>query len=279
MIKNDSMSSLYRTTSILIMITVWTAVFYICYFLFSIISFSNITAALAISGLLSALSTFGVLTVLIKKKISESYALMMLILSLSADIGINMIIPNSGTDTNPLLHYYAGINIALLGTALGGGILISGIIRKPSYLIPITAAAGLADIWSVSVGVTRKVVQSKTAMNFLLFSFPVAGKGIRPIIGVTDFIFAVLFLSLSHRFNFPIMRTQVAVAASFIVSISVAVFGGFGVPVLPLMGVFFIMGQYPHVKISDPQEKRDALRGILIIAAALTAVTLIKHIS
>ena len=49
----------------------------------------------------------------------------------------------------------------------------------------------------------------------------------------------------------PVIRTQVLVAASFIISITVAVFGGFGVPVLPVMGLFFIIGQYKYIKIVD----------------------------
>ena len=154
---------------------------------------------------------------------------------------------------------------------------LSGIIKKPSYLIPLVAAAGLADIWSVSFGATNKIIQSRTAMNFLLFSFPVAGKGILPVIGVTDLIFAAMFLSLSSRFNIPVIRTQVLVAASFIISITVAVFGGFGVPVLPVMGMFFIIGQYKYIKIVDPKEKREAIHGILIIAAALAVITFMKY--
>ena len=59
--------------------------------------------------------------------------------------------------------------------------------------------------------------------------------------------------------------------------IILAVFGGFGVPVLPVMGMLFIIGQYKHIKISDPKEKKDALIGILIITAALVMVTLIKY--
>ena len=197
---------------------------------------------------------------------------------LGTNIGINIMLRGLQTaSSNLLLHYNAGINLTLLGIALCGGILLSGTIKKPSYLIPLAAAAGLADMWSVSFGVTNKIIQSRTAMNFLLFSFPVSGKGILPVIGVTDFIFAAMFLSLSSRFDMPVIRTQALVAASIFVSITVAVFGGFGVPVLPVMGLFFVIGQYSYVKIVDPKEKRDAVCGILIIAAALAAITFIKY--
>lgn len=268
-----------RTTMSAVIIAVWTGIFYSCYYIFSKTSFSVSTLNSAMSGLICSLSAFGVLSFLVAKKLERQKAVIILILCLGADIGINKVLQGIQTaNSNILLHYYAGINLTLLGVALCGGILLSRIIKKPSYLIPLVAAAGLADIWSVSFGVTNKVIQSRTAMNFLLFSFPVAGKGILPVIGVTDFIFAALFLSLSSRFDIPVIRTQVLVAASFIISITVAVFGGFGVPVLPVMGLFFIIGQYKYIKIVDPKEKREAVYGILIIAAALAVVTFMKYL-
>jgi hypothetical protein len=168
------------------------------------------------SGLICSLSAFGVLSFLVAKKLERQKAVIILILCLGTDIGINKLLQGFQTANSSMLHYYAWINVTLLGIALCAGILLSSIIKKPSYLIPLAVVAGLADIWSVSFGVTNKIIQSRTAMNFLLFSFPVAGKGILPVIGVTDFIFATMFLSLSSRFDMPVIRTQVLVAASFI---------------------------------------------------------------
>ena len=59
--------------------------------------------------------------------------------------------------THLLLHLYAGINLSLIGTALCGGLLLSQIIKKKTYIIPLAAAAGLADIWSVVFGVTKEI--------------------------------------------------------------------------------------------------------------------------
>ncbi len=276
--KIDGVSITGRTTMPAVILAVWIGIFYVCYYIFAKVSFSSGALDFVISGLICSLSAFGVLSFLVEKKLQRQKAVVILILCLGADIGINKVLQGFQTaNSNSLLHYYAGINLTLMGIALAGGILLGSIIKKPSYLIPLAAAAGLADIWSVGFGVTKKIVQSRTAMNFLLFSFPVAGKGILPVIGVTDFIFAAMFLSLSFRFDMPVIRTQILVAASFIISITVAVFGGFGVPVLPVMGVLFIIGQYKYVKIVDPKEKREAVCGILIIATALAVVTFIKN--
>lgn len=276
--KIDGASINYKTTMSAVIIAVWVGIFYSCYYISSKTSFSVGTLNSVMFRLICSLSALGVLSFLVAKKLKKRKAVIILILCLITNLGINIVLQGFQTvSSNILLHYYAGINLTLLGIALCAGILLSSIIKNSTYLIPIIAAAGLADIWSVFFGVTNKIIQSRTAMNFLFFSFPVSGRGILPVIGVTDFIFAVMFLSFSSRFDMPVIRTQILVAASFIISITVAVFGGFGVPVLPVMGLFFITGQYKYVKIVDPKEKRDAVCGILIIATALAVITFIKY--
>ncbi len=261
-----------------LLVALLPGVFYLCNFVFAKAPAFNEAQALAISGLICALAVFGVLSLLIQRNISKSTAALILFLSLAADIGLNIIIRDIETAHCGAvwLHYYALINLALLGIAWSAGVLLCGVIKKASYLIPLVVAAGIADIWSVGWGVTSEIVKSKTAMNYLLFSFPVVGKDILPLIGVTDFVFATLFLTLAHRFNMPIITTQILLAAAFILSITVAVWCGIGVPVLPVMGVFFIIGNYKHVKISEPKEMKDAALGIMIIVTGLAIATLIK---
>ncbi len=260
------------------MIALLPGILYLCHFVFAKASDFNEAPALAISGLICSLAVFGVLSLLIQRNISKLIATLILVLSIAADIGLNIIIRDveAAHCGSVRLHYYALINLALLGIAWSGGILLSGVIKKASYLIPLVVSAGIADIWSVGWGVTSEIVQSKTAMNYLLFSFPVAGKEILPLIGVTDFVFATLFLTLAYRFDMPIRTTRILLVSAFILSVTVAVWCGIGVPVLPVMGVLFIIGNYKHVKITDPKERKDAVLGIIIIATALAAVTFIK---
>ncbi len=273
--KGGAMSS-GRTTITTTIIVLWVGIFYAYYFLFAGTDSSCGISALLVSGLICSLSALVVLFYLVEKKPEYRKAIALLVLCVGADVGINKIIQVVlAVSDSRLLHCHVGLNLTLMGIALCGGTLLGSIVRKPSYLIPLAAAAGLSDIWSVAFGVSNTIAQSRTAMNFLLFSFPVAGKGILPIIGVTDFVFAAMFLTLSDKFNMPIVRTRVLIAASFIISITIAVIGGVCVPVLPVMGILFIIGQYKYVKIVDPKEKRDAVFGILIIAAALAVLTLI----
>lgn len=278
--KNDGSDRAWprrKATLVAMVLIGWVGLFYLCHHLAAGMHVSSPALSVFFSGLICALSVLGVIAVLVKKDVPMNIAGMGLVVCLAVNAGINFMIQGDRFGVEPV-HFYAGLNMALIGIAVCGGVLVSRIVKKPSYLIPLAVAAGMADLWSVGFGVTREVVQSKTAMNYLLFSFPVAGRGILPMIGVTDFIFAVLFISLSHRFDMPVKKTMVIVGASFIVSITIAIVAGFGVPVLPVMGGLFIIGQYRHVKMVDPKEKRDAITGILIIAGALLVVTWIKSL-
>ncbi len=257
---------------------VWVGVFYFCLFLFSRVSFPGDVMAMGAAGLACSLSAFGALALISGKNVTRSRLVVMLMACACADIGVNLAALHLPLPAGVAPHVHAGVNLTLMGVAFCGGRLMSDMIKKPSYIIPLAAAAGLADIWSVTLGVTNEIIQSRTAMNFLLLYFPVAGKGVLPIIGVTDFVFAVMFLSLSRKFHIPMARTRLLLAASFVLSVGVAAIGGFGVPVLPVMGVLFIVGNHAHIRITDPREKRDAALGLLIIMVALAAVTLTRAV-
>lgn len=177
------------------------------------------------------------------------------------------------------VHAFALVNLGLIFFAAAAGTLLGGIIEKPSYLIPVCAVAGIADLWSVfsASGVTKAISTSRTALNFVLVSFPVLGYGVRPLIGVTDFIFAGLFVFMAVRFSMPLGKTALLLGAAFVVSVGLAVTAGIGIPVLPLMGILFVAGHYRALKITDPAELREAVLGIVIVILALGAITFVRR--
>ncbi len=259
------------------LVLVWLCIFYLCAFVFNQITHVNPNVAILLSGLICALTVFTLLTLLIKTNISNISATFILISCIAAGLGMNQAVRVFQINQNDmLLHLHAGINLSLIGVALCSGLLLNQIIKNKTYILPIAAAAGLADIWSVGFGVTSEIVQSRTAMNYLFFIYPVAGKGLLPLIGVTDFIFATMFLSLSYRFSLSMLKTQIFIAMSFIIAIFIAVVVGIGIPVLPIMGISFIVAHYKDIKITDPKEKQDTILGLIIISLLLVAATLIK---
>jgi hypothetical protein len=226
-----------------------------------------------LSGVTCALSTFGVVCLLLRVKVSGRVLAVILVVCAGADIGLNLA---AGAVDIPPWHLHAGINLALLGMAVCGGVLLSYLVEKKSYIIPLALAAGLADIWSVTLGVTREVIQSRTAMNHFLFHFPVIGRGVSPLIGAADFVLAAFFLSLAHRFHLPAKETGVALGAAFVVAITLAAVTGYGTPVLPVMGILFILVHYREIKVIDPGEKKETLIGLAAIILMLFVITLLK---
>lgn len=258
------------------MIALCPSAYYVCHFIFANMPNFQPRLALLIAGSACALAVFVSLAYCIHQSTRRLNAVVYLCLGLAVNIGLNRSLSQPGDPLLAPLHFYALVNLALLGIAYGGGVLLSQAIGKASYLIPLALAAAMADIWSVGWGATRRIVESQTAMNYLLFSFPVAGRGVLPLIGVTDFIFAALFLAFAHRFDLPLAKTRLLLIFAFFASITIAVGCGIGVPVLPIMGVCFIIGHYQHLKMTDPREKKEALAGLLIIAATLALLTWLK---
>lgn len=192
---------------------------------------------------------------------------------LTAEAGM----PQAGVSNK--VHAFAFVNLGLIFAAAAAGTLLGGIIEKPSYLIPVCAVAGLADLWSVfsASGVTKAISTSRRALNFVLVSFPVVGYGVRPLIGVTDFIFAGLFIFMAVRFSMPLLRTAILIGSAFVISVGLAVGAGIGIPVLPVMGVLFVAGHYQALRITDPAERREAIMGILIVVLALGVITFMRR--
>lgn len=218
-ITDKNLSSVSKIARIAGLLFSWLAVYYLCSIVFNHLTIKA-SFSIILSGMICALTTFAILSFLVKSHFSKKVVGPILIVSILAVIGMNQLIRVTDPEhSSLLLHYFAAINIFLIGMALCCGMFIARFIKKSTYIIPIAAAAGVADLWSVFLGVTNEIVQSRTAMNYLLITFPVAGKGILPLIGVTDFIFATLFLSLSFRLNLDFIKTQVIVAASFVLSI------------------------------------------------------------
>lgn len=287
---------LRHTVRTLAVVGVWAGAFYGIFFI-SRLGFvpnvlKNYSIALLISAIVCSLLTVGVLAILTQRQISRPILFGVMFFCILTDVALNQSMISGRNETQAieninalekengidsknhlLIHRFAAINLSLLGIALCGGILVSGIIEKPSYLIPISIIAGIADTWSVIAGVTKEIAASKIATGYFLLHFPVFDRGIEPLIGVTDFLFAAMYFDLSRRFHFPVKKTLFILAASFFSAIAIVPIVGPGIPVLPVMATIFIVAYFEDVKITDTQEKRDAVLGALIVTISLAAAT------
>jgi len=295
--KDSGLEGSYKVIKALIAVFAWLGLYYGFFYIGRQVSFANYSwgpsVALMLSAVMCSLATIGVLAFLIQRKFAGLILPCLLIICVAADGALNRSIlsyqaekqdvesvstpekeERVNSENDPLLHYLAAINLSLLGIALCGGLLASGIIKKTSYLIPLSVIAGIADCWSVFAGVTKQIAASRVATNYFLVNFPVSGQGIQPLIGVADFLFSAMYLDLSQRFNLSMKRTLFVLITSFLASITLATLIGTGLPVLPIMAVLFIAAHYDRIRIVDPREKKDALIGATIVAGILAAATL-----
>lgn len=296
--KDGGLKGSHKAIKALMAVFAWLGLYYGFFFIGRQVSFSSYSwgpsVALILSAVMCSLASVGVLAFLVQRKFTGLVLPCLLIICVAADVALNRSIisyqakkadvesistlekeERVNSENDPLLHYLAAINLSLLGIALCGGLLVSGIIKKPSYLIPLSVVAGIADCWSVFAGVTKQIAASRVATNYFLVNFPVSGLGIQPLVGVADFLFSVMYLDLSRRFDLSMKRTLFVLITSFLVSITLATLIGTGLPVLPVMVILFIAAHYDRIRIVDSREKREALIGATIVAGILAAATLL----
>ena|GEM_PF-924625 len=158
------------------------------------------------------------------------------------------------------------LGLAQLLLAAGIGLWIGSGIDEKAHLIPIALVATLADIWSVSAGATAVIIRSEQIHYFLL-RFPILG-GPRPavpfLIGLTDFLFFGIFYQAALRFQLGEKKNILLLASSFLIAVATALLAGVGLPVLPFMGLLFVVGNW-----RDLQLKREDLKQMVLFLAGV----------
>lgn len=101
----------------------------------------------------------------------------------------------------------------------------------------------LVDIFSVFRGPTGHVIEERPGIfEAIAFSFPVPGEVEPARLGPPDFLFFGLFLAAADRFDLRVTWTWVAMAASFGLTLALAVWLDLsGLPALPLLSLGFLV--------------------------------------
>ncbi|MEW6709776.1 MAG: hypothetical protein AB1403_08155 [Candidatus Riflebacteria bacterium] len=157
------------------------------------------------------------------------------------------------------------LGLAQLALASGIGLWIAEGIDDITHLIPVGLVATIADIWSVSAGATARIIVSEN-INFFLLRFPLpAYHEIPYLIGLTDFLFFAIFFQAAVRYQLGTIRNALLLASSFIIAVVSALFTGAGLPVLPFMAVFFIIGNFSRLQWKKEELKQVAVFVIVIL--------------
>jgi hypothetical protein len=168
------------------------------------------------------------------------------------------------------------------------GKLLSRVIREPALVLPVSIVAAMADVFTVFWGPTGEALDKAPALVARMsLNIPQAGSAAGPAgaaamaqvatIGLGDFIFLALFMSLAARFGFPLLRSAVAMGACAgggIVAALAAPATLPGMPLLPYLAGGFVLANHRTLRLT-PREARDMLIGVAVVAGLLAVAALV----
>ena len=133
-----------------------------------------------------------------------------------------------------------------LGAVTAVGFLFAALFESVLWAAAIAVIVPWIDAWSVWRGPTRHLVTKREDL-FTSFSipFPIPGEYAAGALGLPDFLFFAVFLASAARWRLRTRLTWLTMTLSFGATMALAaytdVFGGAGLPALPLLAVGFLL--------------------------------------
>jgi hypothetical protein len=167
-------------------------------------------------------------------------------------------------------------NIALIVWAVLIGRLVSRIIKEGKLLLPVAVVASLVDIFTVFWGFVGKVVDRAPAVGQAFSAqapaVAVAEKVNAPIltyIGMGDFLFIALFLSVALRSAMPAGRVMWAAFVSmFAAAVVLALWNPPGIPGVPFISAAVLLVTRRHFVFTREEKRALIVAGVVVAAVA-----------
>lgn len=175
---------------------------------------------------------------------------------------VALLAPPGEVDAVPALCVLTGL--LALGTGLGA--LIGRRIQHPSHLLFVALVSAVADILSVTQpgGISKAIAEEPRALALLALPWPFLGTTeIAPFLGVSDVVFASLYLHATLKHVLPLLRSLFALFAGFAATAVLVLLLQRPIPVLPLLGASIVLAQ-PRARAASPEDLR---RGAWVLAA------------
>lgn len=156
------------------------------------------------------------------------------------------------------------LSLLLLGSQLGA--MIGRRIQDPAHLLFVALVSGVADSMSVLTpgGISKTISEEPAALALLALPWPLLGTAeVAPFLGVSDVVFASLYIQATRVHGLPVRRTLFALAFGFAATALLVVFTERTIPVLPVLGVSILAAQ-PRARDASAQDLR---RGAWVLAA------------
>jgi hypothetical protein len=140
------------------------------------------------------------------------------------------------------LEWQAPASFAKLGAATFAGWILLEVFEEVSWVVTVALIIPWVDAYSVWRGPTNTIVEHhRGVFERLSFAFPAPGQESTANLGIPDILFFAVFLAAADRFGLRTRLTWLLMAASFGVTIALAVWLDLGgLPALPLLSLAFL---------------------------------------
>ena len=133
-------------------------------------------------------------------------------------------------------------NLSRILAAACVGIALARYITSVGVVLIIVFAAIASDLFSVFAGPTRALVQEDSpVLDGLLLIFPTFGSALGFGLGLSDFIFLVLFAAASRFLNLRYMATLLGVCFAAFLAVSAGLLLQRPLPALPFIAIAFVI--------------------------------------
>jgi len=195
--------------------------------------------------------TLYLIRILMRQQLGLEYTIFGLLVA-----GVTLVIPI--TNKANLVQIMFVDSMAVIVTA-AVGILIAMAITRVGYIIPLLVAAMAVDIFSVFWGPTAQIQARPQLLSHFLFHYPVLGTGVYGgIIGINDFVFAAFLLRVGGRYKLSEKRIFIGLVLALLVGfVATWVTPKYGLPLLPFLAGFFIIGHWRQL-IADRENLKQA---------------------
>jgi nitric oxide reductase large subunit len=85
------------------------------------------------------------------------------------------------------------------------------------------------------------------------------------LIGLTDFLFFAIFFQAAVRYELGALRNAFLLGSAFIIAVISALYTATGLPVLPFMAIFFVVGNFSRLQWKKEELKQVAVFVIVIL--------------
>lgn len=168
------------------------------------------------------------------------------------------------------------VDLAILGIAFNLGKLVGLLVNQRSFIVPLALVAAVADLWSVFAGPTARIIEIPTYYRYFLICYPQLGSDVlSPMIGIGDFTFLALFLTLIPRFELRAQSTNWGIIVSFIVALFISTISNKGIPVVPFMATAFLTANWKLLEF----KKSDIRTTFIFILLFLMVVISFTYLS